>query len=84
MDGCLHILAVTCRYPEVILEYRKNPKNLDTPKNCCNYPKTGTVKFNYQVMGPKDVDRMANSVDLDQEQSDQGSHCLPRPICPKT
>ena len=39
-------------------------------------------------MGPNDADEMANSVDPDQtaplEQSDQGLHCLPRPVCPKT
>ena len=37
-------------------------------------------------MPPKDVDRMANSVDPDQtalkEQSDQNLHCLFRNICP--
>ena len=37
-------------------------------------------------MPPKDVDRMANSVDPDQtapkEQSDQDLHCLLRHICP--
>ena len=38
-----------------------------TPKiNCCNYPKIGTVSFYYRVMGPKDADRMANSVEPDQ------------------
>ena len=34
-------------------------------------------------MHPKDEDSIANSEDPDQ-QSDQGLHCLPRPICPKT
>ena len=37
-------------------------------------------------MAPKDVDRMANSVDPDQtapeEQSDQNLHCLLRHTCP--
>ena len=46
--------------------YRKDPKNSDTQKNCCNYPKTGTVLFYYRVMGPNDAERMANSVDPDQ------------------
>ena len=46
--------------------YRKIPKNLDTRKNCCNYPKIGTVSFYYRVMGLKDADRMGNSVDPDQ------------------
>ena len=35
-------------------------------------------------MSPNDADRMANSVDPDQEQSDLGLHCLPGPVCPKT
>ena len=35
-------------------------------KNCCNYPKVGTVSFYYRAKGPKDSDRMANSVDPDQ------------------
>ena len=36
-------------------------------------------------MQPKDADnRMANSVNPDQEQSDLGLHCLPKPVCPKT
>ena len=35
-------------------------------------------------MGPKDADRMANSVDPDQTASDLDLHCLPRHVCPKT
>ena len=35
-------------------------------------------------MSPKDAGRIANSVGPDQEQSDLGVHCLPRPVCPKT
>ena len=46
--------------------YRKNPETSDTRKKCCKYPETGTVLFYYRVMGPKDADRMANSVDPDQ------------------
>ena len=34
-----------------------------TRKSCCNYPKIRTEFFYYRVMGPKDADRMANSVD---------------------
>ena len=59
---------------------KKNPKNSDTRK----YPEIGTVSFYDRVMGPKDADGMANSVDPDQEQSDLGLHCLPRPFCLKT
>ena len=33
-------------------------------------------------MHPKDAARISNSVDPDQEQSDLGLHCLPRPFCP--
>ena len=45
--------------------YHKTPKNADTPKNCCNYLKIGTVSFYYRVMCPKDADRTANSEDPD-------------------
>ena len=47
-----------------IKTYCKNAKNRDTKKNCCNYPKTGAVQFYYWVMGPKDVDGMANRSSL--------------------
>ena len=46
--------------------YRKNPKNSDTPKNCSNYPKIRIESFYCRRIGPKDVDRIANSVDTDQ------------------
>ena len=46
--------------------YCKNPKNLDTRKISCNYPKIGTVSFYCRVMGSKDADGMTNSVDPDQ------------------
>ena len=61
--------------------YRKNLKNSDTRKNCCNYPKIGTALFYYWVMDPNDADGMANSVE---GQCDLGLHCLPRPVCLKT
>ena len=35
-------------------------------------------------MSPNDAGGMANSVDLLEEQSDLGLHCLPRHIRPKT
>ena len=65
--------------------YRKNPKNSDTPKICCNYPKIWTMCLYHWVTLQKDADGMANSVDPDQsdlglhclqEQSDLGLHCL--------
>ena len=34
--------------------------------------------LNHRVMSPNDADRMANSVDPDQEQSDLGLRCLPQ------
>ena len=46
--------------------YCKNPKNSDTQKNCSNYPKIRTESFYYRWIGPKDIDRIANSVDPDQ------------------
>ena len=39
--------------------------------------------FHYRVIGTKDAGGMENSVDPDQEQSDLGLYCLPRPVCPK-
>ena len=44
---------------------------------------TRTMWFYHRILCPKDADRMANNVDPDQEQSDLGLHCLPRPVCPK-
>ena len=38
-----------------------------TPKNCCNCPKIWTACIYHTVMCPKDADRMANSVDPDQQ-----------------
>ena len=64
------------------MNYRKNPKNSDTRKKCCNYPKSLTVWFYDRVMRPKTEDRMTNSVDPDQ--SDLGLHYLPRPARLKT
>ena len=46
--------------------YRKFPKYSDTQKICCNHSKIWTMRLYHWVMCPKDVDGMANSVDLDQ------------------
>ena len=35
-------------------------------------------------MCPEGADRMTNSIDPDQEQSDLDLHCLASPVCPKT
>ena len=52
---------------------------MDHPKNCCNYPKIWTIWFYHSLTHPKDVCRMANSVNPDQnllqEQSYPGLHC---------
>ena len=42
--------------------YRKNPKNSDIRKICCNHPKIWTRLYR-RVMLPKDADGIANSVD---------------------
>ena len=48
------------------VNYRKIPKNSDTRKICCNYPKIWTTWLYSWEMCPKDVDGIANSVDPDQ------------------
>ena len=62
--------------------YRKNPKNSDIRKICCNHPKIRTTRLYHIVMLLKDAGGIANSVDP--VQTALGLHCLPRPICPKT
>ena len=47
----------------LVFQYRKARKVSDIRKQCCNYAKIGTVSFHYRIMGPKDTDGMANSVD---------------------
>ena len=46
--------------------YRKFPKYLETPKICCNHPKSWTRWHFFRVMHPKDAEGIANSVDPDQ------------------
>ena len=47
--------------------YRKNPKNSDTQKIAVIILKLEQIRtFDYRWIGPKDVDRIANSVDPDQ------------------
>ena len=48
------IFTVMCFYHE----YRKKPKNLNTRKICCIYPKSWTVWFCDRVMCPKNADGM--------------------------
>ena len=59
--------------------YRKFPRFSDIRKIGCNHSKIRTKRLNHSVMHPNGEDRMANSVDPDQ-QSDLGLHCWPRPI----
>ena len=65
------------------MHYRKNPKNSDTQKTAVIILNIRTESFYYRWIGPKDVDRIANSVDPDQT-APLGLHSLPRPACPKT
>ena len=59
--GCSELLAASWGWRNV--SCNKTPKNSDTRKKCCKYPKIGTVSFYYRVIGPKDADEIANSVD---------------------
>ena len=61
-----HVCGFPTAFGSHLKDYRKIPKHLDTPKICCNHPKIRTMwLFNWE-MCPKDVDVIANSVDLDQ------------------
>ena len=60
----------------MIMKYNSGAKHYR--KNCCAYPKIGTLSLYYRVIGPKDADRMANSVDPDQTWSKQ---CRPWSDC---
>ena len=57
-------------------------RRTDNPKPICpvNFFEVGgiTKSLYHRAMRPKDVERMANSVDPDQEQSDLGLHCSSR------
>ena len=62
--------------------------NFQTPKFWCNSPKIQTKRPNLKVFHLK-MQMVLQTVKtlirlLLEEQSDQGLHCLPRPICPKT
>ena len=46
--------------------YRKNRKNSDVRKICCNHPKIWTTRLYHTVMLLKDADGIANSVDPDE------------------
>ena len=63
--------------------FRKFP-NFRTPEIfAVNYLKF-KQRQNFRVLHQKDANGIANSEDPDEEQSDLGLHCLPRPICLKT
>ena len=47
--------------------YCKYLKKIGHLKNCCNYPKIPAVWFYQTEMCQKGEDRMANSLDLDQD-----------------
>ena len=46
--------------------YHKNSKYWDSQTSYCSCPYYKTVLFDDEVMPPKDVERMANSVDPNQ------------------
>ena len=77
----LRIITVSL-IPTQYLLHHNNCKNSNTRKNCFNYPKIGTVSLYHRVVGSKDADEMANSVDPDQTapwgkfSSDKGKICL--------
>ena len=48
------------------MELRKNPKNSDTHKICCNLCKIWTRWLYIRLMHQKDADEIANSVNPDQ------------------
>ena len=52
--------------------HHKNPKNWDTRKIAVNILKLEQYCFTIELWVQKTA------------QSDQGLHCLPRPVCPKT
>ena len=62
----------------MLMRYRKNAKNSDTRKIRRSHPRIWTRWLCRRVMHPNDADRLANSVDPDQEQSDLRLHCLPK------
>ena len=59
-------LELTFMVPKVFKPYRKNSKYWDTQTKYRSCPKYKTVYFYNEVIPPKDVERMANSVDPDQ------------------
>ena len=59
----LTLLVLSCRGTYLTgNDYPMNPKTSDTRKNCCNYPKTGSI-VSLQSNGFKNADGIANSVD---------------------
>ena len=54
------------RFCDIYINYSKNPKNSNIRKYCSSYPKIGMLPFYYRLMGSKDANGMANSVDPDQ------------------
>ena len=85
--GKFILMSVCCVFAELEIKNgicRKVYKFSEARKLCCNLSKIQTKRPNHRVFCQKDAIGMANSEDPDQEQSDLGLHCLPRPICPKT
>ena len=55
-----HVMQLLQCYLSCHGMYRKNPKNSDTRKNCCNYSKSLTSWLCHWVMGAKGLDGIAN------------------------
>ena len=68
------IIDVSVKRGQIELKIRRRPDEGNVKfghlKNCCNYPKIGTIWLYHREMSPKYADRIATS--------------LPRPVCPKT
>ena len=77
-SAMLEQIPMNDRYVNIIGFYHKYPKNVYTLNCTCNKPEILTMWF--ECLCPKGADRMTNSAHPDQEQSDQGLHCLP--ACP--
>ena len=88
--------VVTLEKKTVFENESSDEENEDGEKGYCKSPKFRTPKMfavinlKFKQRGQtveyfvKNTNGIANSEDPEQEQSDLGLHCLPRPICPKT
>ena len=73
------LILLCCILPRIFCKLTLLCCNLQR-KLCCNHPKIWTRLLYCRQVCPKDADRIADSVEPNQEQSDLSQHCLPRPI----